>query len=74
MKRPLPPISEHMIVRGTELHPDEPSELTQSKLSRIALDEMSVLVALLSPAGVVLECNRSGLGRTSRREARIIGG
>jgi PAS domain S-box-containing protein len=62
-----------MIVRGTELHPDEPSELTQSKLSRIALDEMSVLVALLSPAGVVLECNRSGLGRMSRREARIIG-
>ncbi|MGN6667721.1 MAG: PAS domain S-box protein [Trinickia sp.] len=73
MKRPLPQISEHSIVRGTELRPDEPSDVTQSKLARIALNELTTFVALLSPGGTVLECNRDHIATLLQPQAARIG-
>ncbi|WP_181885611.1 hybrid sensor histidine kinase/response regulator [Trinickia dinghuensis] len=62
MKLPLPPFGKRLTVRGTKIHPDESSEVMQGKLARIALEQMSAFVALLSPEGTVLECSRSGDG------------
>ncbi len=73
MKCPTPQISEHLIVRGTELRPEEPSDVTQSKLARIALKELATFVALLSPAGAVLECNRDDIGTLLQKQAELIG-
>jgi PAS domain S-box-containing protein len=73
VKRPFPPISERLTVRGIELHPGEPSESTQGKLARIVLTQMSALVALLSPTGTVLECNGSGLGALLQPRSELIG-
>ncbi|WP_206950999.1 hybrid sensor histidine kinase/response regulator [Trinickia acidisoli] len=73
MKRLLPHIGERLVIRGTELHQGEPPELMQNKLARIALDEMSAFVALLSPDGTVLECNRNELGARLTPLAELTG-
>ncbi len=73
MKCPLPPISEHLIVRNIELRPDEAADITQSKLARVALKEMSSFVALLTPAGTVLECSEGTLGASVRPPLDLIG-
>ncbi|MGN6653287.1 PAS domain-containing protein [Trinickia sp.] len=73
MKCPLPPVSEPLIVRDTELRPDDAPDLTQSKFARIALKELSSFVALLSPAGTVLECNRDPIGAPSQPLPNLIG-
>lgn len=69
----MPPISEHLVVRDTELHPDEAPDVTQSKLARIALKQLSPFVALLSPIGIVLECNRDTIGASSHTPIDLIG-
>ena len=73
MKCPLPPTSEPLIVRDTELRPDEASDVRQSKFARIALKEISSFVALLSLDGTVLECNRDDIGALLQPQAELIG-
>ena len=74
MKCPLPPTSEPLIVRDTELRPDDAPDVRRSKFARIALKEISSFVALVSPDGTVLECNRDDLGALLQPQAELIGG
>ncbi|PMS20868.1 hybrid sensor histidine kinase/response regulator [Trinickia dabaoshanensis] len=73
MKCPLPYIGEHTIVRGTELHPDDPAELTRNKLAHVILSEISAFVALLSPSGTVLDCNNQGCRALQLPQTEVIG-
>jgi PAS domain-containing protein len=43
------------------------------KLARIALDEMVQLVGVLTPDGIVLECNRSALVAAGLGREDVIG-
>jgi PAS domain S-box-containing protein len=73
VKRVLPGIGKRLTVRGTELRPDDPPELKQYKLARIAFNEASAFVALLSCDGILLECNRDTLAQDAPRQGEIIG-
>ena len=73
MKCPLPYHGEHVTVRGTELSPGEPAELTQNKLAHVILNEISAFVALLSPSGTVLHCNHHGRGTLFPAEIELVG-
>ncbi|WP_116135373.1 hybrid sensor histidine kinase/response regulator [Trinickia diaoshuihuensis] len=73
MKCPLPYIGEHVTVRGTELHPDEPAELTRNKLAHIIVNEISAFVALLDTSGKVIDCNDHGRATFLPPQSELIG-
>ena len=73
MKRVLPSIGTRLTVRGTELRSDDPSDINQSKLARIAFGQTSAFVALLSGDGIVLECNRDAFEQDAPRRGELIG-
>jgi len=73
VKRFLPDIGKRLTVRGTELHADDPPDVIQDKLARIALDETSAFVVLTTRDGTVLECNRNELASRSLPWSELIG-
>jgi PAS domain S-box-containing protein len=73
VKRVLPSIGKRLTVRGTELRSDDPSDVKQNKLARIAFDQSSAFIALLGCDGLVLECNRDALAQGAPRRGELIG-
>ncbi len=65
--------AKRLAVRGTELNPEDPAEITHAKLARIAFAETSAFIALLSPDGTVLECNRGALAQVVAPQADMVG-
>lgn len=65
--------AKRLAVRGTELNPEDPAEITHAKLARIAFAETSAFIALLSPDGTVLECNRGALAQAVAPQADMVG-
>jgi PAS domain-containing protein len=62
MRFVVPPIDQPLTACGTEIRPDEAPHLyLNKKLARITLDEMSQSVGVLTPEGILLECNRAAL-------------
>src|SRR6187551_1344935 len=50
-----------VVVRGTEILPDDPPRIRLQKLARITLDSMVQFVGLLDAHGTVLEINKVAL-------------
>ena len=73
MKRVLPSTGKRLTVRGTELRSDDPPDVKQNKLARIAFDQIPAFIALLGCDGVVLECNRDAITHGAPRHGEIIG-
>ncbi|HVW52636.1 MAG TPA: PAS domain S-box protein [Trinickia sp.] len=73
MKRVPFHFAKRLAVRGTELNPEDPAEITHAKLARIAFAETSAFIALLSPDGTVLECNRGALAQAVAPQADMVG-
>ena len=73
MKRVLPSSGKRLTVRGIELRSDDPTDVRQNKLARIAFDRTSAFIALLGCDGVVLECNRDAIAHGAQRHGEIIG-
>jgi PAS domain S-box-containing protein len=73
VKRVLPSTGKRLTVRGTELRSDDPPDVKQNKLARIAFDQTSAFIALLGCDGVVLECNRDAIAHGVPRHGEIIG-
>ncbi len=73
MKRFLPDLGKRLTVRGTELYADDPPDVTQHKLARIALNETSAFIVLMNRDGTVLECNRNGFASRSLPWSELIG-
>ena len=65
--------AKRLAVSGTELNPEDPAEITHAKLARIAFAETSAFIALLSPDGTVLECNRGALAQAVAPQADMVG-
>ncbi|HTV24924.1 MAG TPA: ATP-binding protein, partial [Polyangiaceae bacterium] len=53
--------SGRLVVRGTEILPDDPERIRRQKLARITLDSMVQFVGLLDAQGTVLEINQVAL-------------
>lgn len=60
-------------IRGTKFGPDDSSEQFLQKLACLALDEMLPLLCLLTPDGIVLECNRAFLERSGLTRTEAVG-
>ncbi len=50
-----------IVVRGTEIVPDDPAKLRLQKIARVTLDSMVQFVGFLDPHGTVLEINKVAL-------------
>jgi PAS domain S-box-containing protein len=68
-----PKIESSITVRGTTIHPGDTPEQYLQKLARITLDEMFQLVGVLTPDGILLECNRAALAAGGLTREDVIG-
>jgi PAS domain S-box-containing protein len=62
-----------IIVRGTEIQPDDPARLRFQKLARITLDSMVQFVGLLDAKGTVLEINKVALDAVGIKLSEVEG-
>jgi hypothetical protein len=69
----VPGIDQPFTVRGAEIRPDDTPEQYSQKLARIAIDEVSPMVAVLSTQGIVLVCNRTALAAAEVELAEALG-
>lgn len=68
-----PEVDQSFIVRGTEICPGDAQQQYLQKLARIMLDEMSGFIGLLTPNGILLECNRAALQAGGLTRDEVIG-
>src|SRR5579875_834082 len=73
MKVFVPELDQSYTVRGTEIRPGDTAEQRLQKLARIALDEISELVGVLTTEGIVLELNGAALDRGGLTRSDVIG-
>ena len=69
----LPEIDQPFTVHGIHIVPNDTQEQYLQKIARIALDEMREAVGVLTPDGIVLDCNRSLLERGGLTRDEVIG-
>lgn len=73
MKVPGREVEQSLIVRGTGICPGDDHQHYLQKLARIMLDEMSGFVGVLTPNGILLECNRAALEAGGVTREEVIG-